>query len=686
MKRYTFIFFALFAFLFLQKLESLKRDYDSCTHPHCFEHLTQAQLKYALLTPDLTPLLPAVGKRCISDENVTTREIRYCPNLSIYPGYISFGYTKYSPHLKRHLEYCQKNRDCTCYWPEYSKEAAQISDYAYLLFKDLIITTALSELLDDEKEQLKFTLSQEGWFNKHGLTIALIAKQLHFIDYYNVCRDVENYAISKYSEKEAAEIKDRLEDILEALYPKFFALYSACYKKHPSFEIDQEIRFMKLLVNDISGLEKTTIFARSMPYLPMSNYTYDISELIVVNLQTTDIGIELESKDVIESEQRFEKNSFETLSLNASIPSDVYVFSPQSDIFLSQGTLCNDLLLYKDAIHNLTQAIQFNPSNRDAYIERAMAYFEINQLPLALKDYESAKKLAIVPPFKPGEDKVIIKAATHIPENKTEFSKGLISGTVEGAKVSTVEFVPSIFSCCRGILNGLWAFVCSPIEVSRDMIATAYAMGEFISNHNTEECFQCVVPELKELSLSWDMLNDHLRGQKIGFIIGKYGVDIFTPVGILKGANKVRALKRANTMCTLESSIASQTKQVKILEESAKRAALRETIVVDSVKKGKILIKSSNVQYHVMQPKHAWDKVLKLSGDVQEDFKKVASLLEDESIFSKKYFLRSKEFSGGKIIRSDYQKTINGHKVQAIFETYVDTNQTFLQDTWVITK
>jgi len=33
-----------------------------------------------------------------------------------------------------------------------------------------------------------------------------------------------------------------------------------------------------------------------------------------------------------------------------------------------------------------------------------------------------------------------------------------------------------------------------------------------------------------------------------------------------------------------------------------------------------------------------------------------------------------------------YQKTINGHKVQAIFETYVDTNQTFLQDTWVITK
>ncbi len=51
--------------------------------------------------------------------------------------------------------------------------------------------------------------------------------------------------------------------------------------------------------------------------------------------------------------------------------------------------------------------------------------------------------------------------AVYIPENKTEFSKGLVSGTVNGAKISVVELVPSIFSCCRGILNGLWAFVCS---------------------------------------------------------------------------------------------------------------------------------------------------------------------------------------------------------------------------------
>lgn len=144
-----------------------------------------------------------------------------------------------------------------------------------------------------------------------------------------------------------------------------------------------------------------------------------------------------------------------------------------------------------------------------------MAYFETNQLSLALKDYESAKKLTIVPPFKSGSHKAMTMAAVYIPENKTEFSKGLVSGTVDGAKVSAVEFIPSIFSCCRGVLNGLWAFVCSPVEVSQEMVNTAYAIGEFISSHSTEECFQCVVPELKELSLSWHELNDHSRGQKI---------------------------------------------------------------------------------------------------------------------------------------------------------------------------
>lgn len=693
MKRYVTIFFILLAYLFSPQLEALNRDYRSdCDEDETYQNYYKPYCLYHApgnypdgISHELFYLIPQTGPA----------ECCKCYDLSCYLGYIDLDFKKYLLHLKQHLEYCSQH-DCVCYWPEYSQEAALISDTAYILFRDLISTTALSNLIEDESQQ-KELVENPCWFlNKHGLTISFIVQQFRFSDYYHVCRDIENFAVSKYEEREAAKIKDRLQDILEALYPKFFALYISCYKKHPNSDIDQEIRFMKLLVNDISGLEKTVVSSKSISCLPTVHNSYDVSEFIVANLQTANIPVELESKGMISKKnQILKKNYSKALSLNVLTSSPVHsskavAFSPQSDIFLEQGTLFNDLLLYKEAIQVLTQAIQLNPSNRDAYIERAMAYFETNQLSLALKDYESAKKLTIVPPFKPGSHKAMMMATVYIPENKTEFSKGLVSGTVDGAKVSAVEFIPSTFSCCRGILNGLWAFVCSPIEVSQEMVNTAYAIGEFISIHSTEECFQCVVPELKELSLSWDKLNDHSRGQKIGFIIGKYGVDIFAPAGALKGISKVRALKRANTMCTLESCAASQAKQAKILEESIKRATLRETVINESVKKGKILTKTSNVQYHVMQPKHAWDKVLKLSGNVEEDFKKVLTFLEDKNIVNQKYLKNTvalpKDTPVKNIHLLEYRTTIEGQEIQVFFEKYLDTGEVFLKNGWVVTK
>lgn len=692
MNRYAVIFFALLTSLFLPHLEALNRDYRSdCDEDESYQNYYKPYCLYHApgnypdgISHELFYLIPQTGPA----------ECCQCYDLSCYLGYIDLDFRKYLPHLKRHLEYCSQHNDCVCYWPEYSQEAAQISDTAYLLFRDLISTTALSNLQEIESEQKEF-INNPAWFlNKHGLTISFIVQQFRFSDYYHVCRDIENFSVSKYEEREAAKIKDRLQDILEALYPKFFALYISCYKKHPNSEIDQEIRFMKLLVNDISGLEKTVVSSKSMSCLPKVQNSYDVSEFIVANLQTADIPVELESKGMISKKNQILKKSYsKSLSLNVSASSTVHsskaiavAFSPQSDIFLGQGTLLNDLLLYKEAIQVLTQAIQLSPSNRDAYIERAMAYFETNQLPLALKDYESAKKLSIVPPFKPGSHKAMtMMTAVYIPENKTEFSKGLVSGTVDGAKVSTVEFIPSIFSCCRGILNGLWAFVCSPIEVSQEMVNTAYAIGEFISTHSTEECFQCVVPELKELSLSWDKLNDHSRGQKIGFIIGKYGVDIFAPAGALKGVNKVRALKRANTMCTLESCAASQAKQTKILEESLKKVALREVAMLETLKKGKIFIRNSNTSHHVMQPKHAWNKVIKVTGNVEEDFKAVLILLEEQGILSHQYSKKTLQVADG-VIRREHEKIILNKNVKVIFNEYSNTGEIFLNDAWVVTK
>jgi hypothetical protein len=101
-----------------------------------------------------------------------------CKNKSIYLGYIDPDFKKFRSHLIHQLKYSAKHSQCQCLWPEYSPKAAKISDAAYLLFRNLLTTTALSELLEDEKKQKKF-LENPGWFlNKHGLTISFIAQQL----------------------------------------------------------------------------------------------------------------------------------------------------------------------------------------------------------------------------------------------------------------------------------------------------------------------------------------------------------------------------------------------------------------------------------------------------------------------------------------------------------------------------
>lgn len=113
-----------------------------------------------------------------------------------------------------------------------------------------------------------------------------------------------------------------------------------------------------------------------------------------------------------------------------------------------------------------------------------------------------------------------ISRAAYIPKHKTDFAKGLIKGTVIGCGITAKDMIPSMLSCCRGILLGLWAFASSPSDVSQEMIDAAYAIGEYIGSHNAIKCLECVVPELRDISLTWYEIDDYSKGKKIGFIIG----------------------------------------------------------------------------------------------------------------------------------------------------------------------
>lgn len=718
MKKRIFYFFILLMSFLAPKLEALSRDFEGYSYEYetyfchdCVKFFGYFEKKKSWNEFDIyLHLIPTnPGKLC-----VRCQAFFKLKKDGIYAPYVCKGSQDNFEFLQDHLMYCAQNTLCQCYWPEKSVEAAIISDRAYKLFIELFNTTALSVLVTDEEEQKSVLLSRPSnahKFSNKGLVTALIGKSFFFSHFYRICQDLDQYSKLKFSDLHYSIIQNKIENIIDDLAICYLKLYQSCYLKHQNQRIFQEYRFTSQLFDTPDRWPTATNKA------DVGSYT----NLTALCLKSFNVSLDLDDATGIETTLAFELDEINSISnLNSSIKENFatsfqrdgfstndnlyknlnqnrhqikavnndktdQIYWLNSKLLLGDGSLMNDLMLYKTAITLLTASIKANPKNKEAFIERSFAYFETNQLSLALQDFESAKKLTIVPPFRLGSRKAMNMAYVYIPENKTEFSKGLISGTIDGAKISAEEFIPSIFSCCRGILNGLWAFVCSPKEISQEMINTTYAIGEFFSSHSTEECFHCIVPELKELSLTWNKINDYSRGQKIGYIIGKYGIDIFAPAGALKGIHKIRALKRANTMYTLECCAASQAKQAKILEESFKRALKRENIITESIKNSKILVRNSNTQIHIIQPKHNWNKLIKVSGNVEEDCKTVIKLLEDNQIFLEKYRLKSTE-TFEKLIRYNHEMTINGHKVKAIFNKNLETGEMFLNDAWVIIK
>ena len=100
-------------------------------------------------------------------------------------------------------------------------------------------------------------------------------------------------------------------------------------------------------------------------------------------------------------------------------------------------------------------------------------------------------------------------------------------------------------SSLYGLSHGLWAFACSPQEVSREMAQAAESLSSFLRSHSALETFQTLVPELKELA-ALDPNAHRGKGGLIGTIIGKYGIEFLTCYGTAKGIRLYQELKHAN--------------------------------------------------------------------------------------------------------------------------------------------
>lgn len=233
-----------------------------------------------------------------------------------------------------------------------------------------------------------------------------------------------------------------------------------------------------------------------------------------------------------------------------------------SESYLQQGQAYEETLEYDKAIICLTKAIEANPNNKNAYLERAVAYFEVGDTQACLLDYLTSG-------LKPHP---ISKDSNEL----LSFSLGLTKGILEGSVQAGIDCVPSLLSSLQGIGQGLWAFAQDPVHVSKEFVQAAQACFQFIQSNTPQEVLSTIVPELKELFDQWDQLGDEKKGEISGVVIGKYGVDIFAGVGLTKAMKLYRDLKRANNLMTFEAMAISERNCAMIQLEATRKAQARK--------------------------------------------------------------------------------------------------------------
>lgn len=219
---------------------------------------------------------------------------------------------------------------------------------------------------------------------------------------------------------------------------------------------------------------------------------------------------------------------------------------------------------FSQALDTLNKAIKKDPNNKEAYFQRAIAYFELGNFDESLQDYITSK---IEP--------------TSIPKNSNllDFSLGVSEGIIKGGAEAAIEYIPSLISSMYGLGQGLWAFAQDPINISYELVQATQDCIEFVRTHTPKEYLGKLVPELQYLIENWDMLDGKEKGVLSGHIIGKYGVDIFAGMAAKKGLRYYQNLKKANSIMTYEAMKFSEANQQLIKTKAKECIAIRKEMI-----------------------------------------------------------------------------------------------------------
>ncbi len=202
-----------------------------------------------------------------------------------------------------------------------------------------------------------------------------------------------------------------------------------------------------------------------------------------------------------------------------------------TEAYFHKGIIESEAGYYDDAILSLSHVIAQDPKNKQAYFERAVAYFEMGKFEESLSDYLASDTKSF---------DSSIKGTFSL-----DYAEGLLKGMKKGVQEEFADMLPM----WAPIMNvGLWALTYSQVPSAKLITATLSCIAAAGVYFAADQ----MVAELKELVTNWNQLSEGNRGELAGYLIGKYGVDVFAFAGSAKVMEAYRNLKRANQLLNFE--------------------------------------------------------------------------------------------------------------------------------------
>ncbi|MDP1835192.1 MAG: polymorphic toxin type 50 domain-containing protein [Chlamydiales bacterium] len=248
------------------------------------------------------------------------------------------------------------------------------------------------------------------------------------------------------------------------------------------------------------------------------------------------------------------------------------------------GTALSEVGEYDKAIITLSEAIQKDPNAKDLYYQRAVAYFETGNFDDALEDFLNSDKLS---------------AVSQTSNNSPIFASGLLDGLVEGGYDSVADLFPCLWNSVRGISTCLWTCCQEPLHSYNQFVDASAEVAGFVVEHlrsldkNTlKECTK----ECKRLIKSFEALPDYERGRQIGYILGKFGTDIYAGSAAIKAVAAYQKLREANRLLIFETMTVSNANKERIVvaatEHCTKRSEYFKTVKLEWDKQNKHIVGS----------------------------------------------------------------------------------------------